>query len=214
VIPDPEPAASILSPNSSEITLYEGESFNFEGVVTGGNEPFDFLWDFGDSGVSSVSEIKAEDIIFQKAGDYDVTFTVKEKNDTSDNDSVTIRVKIISDPKPVASIVSPDSLEIVIGVEESVRFTGDVEGGDEPFIYSWDFGDSGVAGINEIDAGDISLPKAGDYIVTFTVAEKNTPEDTDGISVKITVSPRPDLSPISSSEDVGNTGCFITVAAQ
>jgi hypothetical protein len=60
---------------------------------------------------ADISKLNAENVIFQKPGNYIVTFTVSEADNPSDTDSAFLKVTVIPDSKPAASIISPDSSE-------------------------------------------------------------------------------------------------------
>ena len=82
--------ASIASP-SSNMTIYEGESVNFQGSVEDGNTPFTYSWDFN-SGASDSDREAPGNVTFQTPGVYTVTFSVSDDDDDTDSDSVTITV--------------------------------------------------------------------------------------------------------------------------
>ena len=83
--------ASIASPSSS-LTIYEGESVNFQGSVEDGDAPFGFSWNF-DGGAANSNKEDPGNVIFRNAGVYIVTFTVSDDDNDTDSDSVTITVK-------------------------------------------------------------------------------------------------------------------------
>jgi len=114
------------------MTIYEGESVNFQGSVEDGDAPFTYSWDFDGSASDSDREDPG-DVTFQTPGVYTVTFFVSDDDDDTDSDSVTITVK--PDHSVIASIASPSS-NLTIYEGEPVNFQGSVEDGDAPFTYS------------------------------------------------------------------------------
>ncbi len=158
-------------------------------MVTDGDAPFDFSWDFGESGIAQIREITPGETVFEKPGVYIVTFTATERDNPADTDSATVRVtvnKVVVNTRPVAGIISPVS-DVVADTGDSVSFEGMVTDGDAPFDFSWDFGDSGVVQTDEISPGEVIFDRPGVYIVTFTVTERDNPEDADSATVRVTV---------------------------
>jgi len=198
-----EPAAAILSPDSDTV-ITAGESVSFRGDVTAGNAPFDFSWDFGDSGIEQSDQIIPGETVFENPGVYIVTFTVAERDNPENTDSATVRVtvnEVIVDTRPVATILSPVS-DVVVNAGEPVKLEGAVTSGDEPFAFSWDFGGSGVPQASEMSPGEMPFDRPGVFIVTFTVTERDNPADTDSATVRVTV-----------NEVVVNTGPTATIVS-
>ena len=182
------PAAAILSPVSDTV-ITAGEPVNFEGTVTSGDEPFDFSWDFGDSGVAQISQISPGEMPFDRPGVFIVTFTVTERDNPADTDSATVRVtvnEVVVNTGPTATIVSPAS-DVVVNAGEPVKFEGAITSGDEPSAFSWDFCGSGVAQVSGMSPGEVVFENAGDYVITFTVTERDNPADTDSATIRVTV---------------------------
>jgi len=188
------PDAYISSP-AADMSINEGESVNFQGVVMSGNAPFFYYWNFGGGAVNSNDEDPGQ-ITFQQAGVYTVTFMVSDLDGDSDSNSVTITVnKVIPDLQPKAAIVSPPSI-MTVNEGESVNFQGDVTDGNAPFAYRWDF-DNAAADASVEDPGDVTFESKGTYTVVFKVTDKDG--DTAQASVIITVkSPATDMKPIAS----------------
>ncbi len=185
-VPDTVPDAAIVSP-VSDMTITEGESVTFEGSVTGGNAPFQYLWNFG----GSIPNANVEDpgaVTFHTAGLYAVTFTVTETGKPEDKDTAAVTVTVVKssgDTVPVAAIASPPA-NATINEGESLNFQGSVTGGNAPFTYLWNFG-GGAPNANAEDPGAVTFSTAGTYTVTFTVTESNKVQDTDTAAVTVTV---------------------------
>ncbi|QTA85925.1 PKD domain-containing protein [Desulfonema magnum] len=191
---DTVPTASIPSP-ASDTVISEGDSVYFEGAVVNGNGPFIYSWDFGGGAVDSVSDIPGN-VIFSAAGVYTVTFTVTDNNGDTNSASVQVTVNKVSDETPLtASITSPDS-DSVISEGDSVYFEGAVVNGNEPFIYSWDFGGGAVNSVTKVPGG-MTFSTTGVYTVTFTV--KDNDGDTSSASVQVTVNEVSDDTALTAS---------------
>jgi len=183
-VPDLEPAAEIVSPDS-DMVVFEGESVDFNGSVTGGNAPFMYLWDFGGAAASANVE-DPEPITFSAEGTYTITFTVTEADNEADTDSDSVTVTVKEDNQdsyPIASISSPLS-DMTIKEGGSVNFQGFVIRGNAPFSYSWNFED-GAANAYVQNPGNVSFQTAGVYNAMFTV--KDSDGDIAAASVSVTV---------------------------
>ena len=186
VAEDTIPSVSIMSPPPG-MTIYKGESLDFQGTVSGGNGPFIYSWDF-DGATPDANMEDPGNITFHTEDVYTITFTVSEAYKIQDRDSASVTVTVIrleEDTRPVASIESPLS-DITVYEGESVDFQGTVTNGNAPFIYLWEF-DGAAATSNMEDPGSVTFHNAGDYVITFTVTEADKIEDTDTSSVTITV---------------------------
>ncbi|MGE0083825.1 MAG: PKD domain-containing protein [Desulfococcaceae bacterium] len=181
-IPDTVPEVSIAAfPNSCGIPCI----ICFEAEITGGNPPFICQWNFGDGQANSDCNAVHT---FIAAGNYTVTLTVTDADGDIAEDSVMITVAegetpvTPDDTEPAAEITSP-SADVTIAEGESVLFAGNVQSGNKPFTYHWDFGTAGNS--SEKNPGETAFAEFGEYTVTFTVTDADG--DTDSASVKITV---------------------------
>ncbi|MDM8552728.1 PKD domain-containing protein [Desulfobacterales bacterium HSG2] len=193
-IEDTVPEPSIVSP-LSDMTIYEGESLNFEGLVVDGDMPFTYLWDF--AGVVPNSDLEDPGSVeFTTEGVYKITFTVIDAdNDMGPSDSVTIEViPVPPEPSPPkASIQSPPS-DMTIKPGESLNFQGTVADGNPPFSYSWSF-DGVVENSDAKNPGDVTFPAQGEYRVTFTVTDIDGKVDSDSVMITVKDPDPADLPP-------------------
>jgi hypothetical protein len=72
--------------------VFEGESIQFQGSVTGGLEPYTFNWDFGDG---HTSDEQNPEHTYDDIGTYDVTFTVTDSAAQVAEDDTTATVNEI-----------------------------------------------------------------------------------------------------------------------
>jgi hypothetical protein len=82
--------AFIESP-STDLTINEGKSVNFQGSATGCNAPFTYLWSF-DGGANNSTMKDPENVTFQTAGVYAVIYTVTDNVGDTDGDTVIVTV--------------------------------------------------------------------------------------------------------------------------
>ncbi len=188
---DVYPVAGISSPEA-DITITEGDSVSFEGLVTGGNGPFVYAWDFGSPAIRTSSLEDPGTVVFDTAGVYTVTFTVTDSDGDVSHDTVTITVDSrIIDVEPVAAISSPET-DVTIVAGGSVNLSATVSGGNAPFVHAWNFSDSRMSGYIEEDPGTVVFSQVGVYTVTYTVTDADG--DTSSASRTVAVV-EPDTNP-------------------
>lgn len=172
--------APVLSTN-----IKQGESVNFQGLVSGGAAPLTYVWDFGAGGPSGSSAEDPGSITFANAGSYTVTFTVTDSNNEVQSVTVFVTVdQIVLDITPTAEISSP-AANVTINEGDSIQFEGHVTNGNAPFTYYWNFGTSEISDRFVEDPGSVVFPMAGVYNVTFTVSDHDGDITTDTITVTV-----------------------------
>jgi alpha-tubulin suppressor-like RCC1 family protein len=91
VAEDTKPVASMEKPED-DVEIFEGEAVFFSGSARDGNLPLRYLWDF-QGGARNVKVQNPGEVVFKKAGMYQVVFTVRDDN--GDTDSVSRVVSVI-----------------------------------------------------------------------------------------------------------------------
>jgi alpha-tubulin suppressor-like RCC1 family protein len=178
-------SANILSPSGS-VSINKSESISFYGVATGGTQPYQFEWDFGDGTRSSEQNPTR---IFDSEGQFTIELKVTDSNGAQATESIQVIVnEVITDTEPLASITSPAG-NITINSEDSVVFNGVVTSGDAPFTYHWSFGDGTEA--NTPNPGSHAYTNLSNSLKTFTVTFIVTDNDGDTDSKSLTVTVRP-----------------------
>jgi PKD repeat protein len=139
-----------------------------------GDEPFTYLWDFGDGATSTdTMPVHAYDV----EGSYTVTLEVWNCNGGGyDSHELVVECEVCDPPTNLDMSWTP--LQPGEGVD--VTFSGSASG-DEPLTYAWDFGDGAVgAGITVTHA----YAAAGEYVVALEVSNAcGSAEITDTITV-------------------------------
>lgn len=198
---DTMPQAGIASPAAQQIIVNENESVNFQGVVTSGNAPFTYAWDFG-GGAANVNVEDPGNVTFTTQGVYTVTFTVTDKDGDTASDSVQIMVqKIVGDLD--VTMESP-AANVTINVGEAVNFEAFVIGGTTPYQYLWDFAGV-IQNMTVEDPGLVVFNDAGTYVITITVTDSSG--NSTSASTTITV------KAAAGGSGGGGGGCFISDTA-
>jgi len=85
------------------------------------------------------------------------------------------------DTEPTAVIKSPVGNQTV-NQGQSLLFTGEAQGGNAPFSYSWNFS-GGAINTGTQDAGNVTFYRSGIYPVTFTVIDNDGDRSTATLTV-------------------------------
>ncbi len=192
VEPDTNPTATITSP-SPGVTIVQGESLSFAASVTSGNAPFTHAWNFGNSGVAAQGVEDPGILVFNTIGTFTVTYTVTDKDGDKSSATRTVNVKE-PDTVPVLTMESPVA-NVTIDKGKGVSFSASVNGGNQPFVYVWDFGESGVADKTVEDPGAVTFDTVGTFTVTCTVTDVDG--DSESVNRTVTVV-EPDTNPVAS----------------
>jgi len=91
VAEDTKPVAAMEKPEE-DVEIFEGESVLFRGSARDGNLPLRYRWDFK-GGAKNAKVQNPGEVVFKKAGVYEVVFTVTDDN--GDTDSVKRIVSVI-----------------------------------------------------------------------------------------------------------------------
>ena len=151
----------------------EGEEIDFTGSASGGTEPYDWSWDFGDG---ETSGLQNPDHIYTAAGTYTVTLTVEDDNGDTATDTATVTVEV------AGSIVADAGGPYTALIGETLTLDGSVSGGTSPYTWSWDLGDGDTA---DVEDPTHAYDAEGVYTVTLTVTDDEGLVDTDTATVTI-----------------------------
>jgi hypothetical protein len=130
--------APVINQASSSPTCFGASSGTINTIVTGGTQPYQYLWSNGGSGTSQ-SELTA--------GEY--TFIVIDNAGCQSSIIVTL-----TQPNPISISLATSPTSCSGAPQGSVNAT--VSGGTQPYQYSWSNGSAGTV-INNLSAGQYSL---------------------------------------------------------
>ncbi len=179
-------SANITSPPGN-VSIYEGESVNFQASISEGTSPYTFKWDFG-GGATNSNNQNPGSVIFNTPGTYDVTFQVTDSRNHTGSSSVTI---IVSSPplQPLVAAISSPASNVTINTGQSVNFQGSIAGGSAPYAYQWSINGGSPSSSYVQNPGNVKFNTAGIYTVTFQVTDSSN--QTDSATLRVTVSSTP-----------------------
>src|SRR5215203_4499278 len=192
--PPPPPPTTITKPLTVGIISNGTESvvpatFEFQANLTGGTEPYTYIWNFGDGSEESDEQTVLH--TFEEAGTYNVTLAATDTDNQNAFDSIEITV---NEPPPPTTITEPLTVGIISNGTESVvpatfEFQANLTGGTGPYTISWDFGD----GSEESDEQTVlhTFEEAGTYNVVVTGTDENGQEASDNLEITINEPPPP-----------------------
>jgi PKD repeat protein len=120
-----------ISTESSEVVA--GESFQLYGSDSGGVEPLDWLWTFGDGNSSDEQNTTHT---YNSTGNYTVTLNVTDAKDNSSNTTVEIKVQLV-----VASFLCNSDCS---KPNQTINFNDTSQGFNELVNWSWEFDEATV----------------------------------------------------------------------
>jgi PKD repeat protein len=163
-------------------------TFEFQANLTGGTEPYTYLWDFGDGSEESDEQTVLH--TFEEAGIYNVVVTVTDENGQEASDNLEITVN--EPPPPPTTITEPLTVGIISNSTEGLapatfEFQANLTGGIQPYVINWDFGD----GSEESDEQTVlhTFEEAGTYEVTLTATDTDDQEASDSIEISVEEAP-------------------------
>jgi len=142
----------------------------FESEVSGGLPPYEWHWDFGDG---NTSDVKDPVHIFKKSGNYTITLTVNDSDDSSAQNTI---------------IVTIDQLKVnAYGpyyglVQQPLSFQSSVLGGHPPFSWHWDFRDGNTS---DQQNPEHMFNQSGIYTIEVSVIDNDFYQDDDNTTAII-----------------------------
>jgi PKD repeat protein len=160
-------------------------TFEFQANLTGGTEPYTYVWDFDDD--SEESDEQTVSHTFEEAGTYNITLSVTDTDNQTASDSIEITVEEAA-PSPPTTITEPLTAEIISNGTQGVapatfEFQANLTGGTEPYTISWDFDDDS----EESDEQNVvhTFEEAGTYNITLSVTDSEDQTASDSIEITV-----------------------------
>ena len=160
-------------------------TFEFQANLTGGTEPYTYVWDFDDDSEESNEQTVSH--TFEEAGTYNITLGVTDTDNQTASDSIEITVEEAAPPPPT-TITEPLTAEIISNGTQGVapatfEFQANLTGGTEPYTYVWDFDDDS----EESDEQNVvhTFEEAGTYNITLTVTDSEDQTASDSIEITV-----------------------------
>lgn len=156
------------------VSVDASESFDPEG------DPLTYAWDFGDG---TFGEGVTAAHTYGSAGEFDITLTVTDTREGSDQFSQSVSVAPLPNQAPTASFtVVADELVVAFDASSSTDPDGVIDS------YEWDFGD-GTSG--EGVSADHTYLAEGTYVVKLTVTDGEGATGTDEQTISVSESNDP-----------------------
>ena len=174
-----EPLPLQLSIDADPVTGIAPLNVSFSSFITGGQQPYQYLWDFRDGATSTDAEPVH---VFSSTGKYSVICTVTDINLQTIKDSLEIAVGSANVPAVIAS-ADPVSGYAPL----TVQFEAEISGGNAPVSVSWDFDDGAISQQQNPTHG-FSFPGEYNVIVTVTDADGDFALDSVLITVHLDIS--------------------------
>ncbi|GEM_PF-4173900 len=139
----------------------------FSSVVSGGISPYTYNWSFGD-GITSTNS--APSYIYNTAGNYTITLTVKDSSGLNITNTTIASIN----PVPVIPLTASTGGPYLTIVNTSVQLSSIISGGISPYTYNWSFGN----GANSSQQNPLYVYNVtGNYTLILTV------KDSSGLSI-------------------------------
>jgi PKD repeat protein len=171
----------IVSFTTNVTIIVGGQSVRFMPVVSGGNAPLSWAWDFGDGTPIVTTQATVSHVFATHVGS---PFTVRLTVTDADGDAV-----FDTEPITVMMDLSPDALftanVTTIFKGQSIRFTHTGSNGNTPSSYSWAFGNGTVFSTSENAAWRFTGVTT--YTIRLTVVDVDGDSNTYTYPATITV---------------------------
>ncbi|MBS1158362.1 MAG: domain containing protein, partial [Proteobacteria bacterium] len=168
------PVARIDNPRAN-VTVTQGQTVSFEGtpVDSENNRPFTYLWTFPGGVPSTSTRQDPEEIRFNTAGTFIVSFQVTNARGAV---SLPVTRSITVTPSgqaPLASITAPaGNVSIARGGTVNFQGAGSTSTNRLPLTYNWSFPGGTPASSTAQNPGPVSFNSIGTFTVTFTVTDR------------------------------------------
>lgn len=150
-------------------------SVSFTTTTTGGSTPYSYVWNFGDGTPASSAQAPSHE--YTTPGTYTATVTVTDANGKTDSDQVEVEVETTAIFRVELTANHTSGLAPL-----SVTFASQIQGGESPYTYAWDFGD-GATSTTSLPSHTFNTP--GSYNVELTLTDANGAVATNTVSIEV-----------------------------
>jgi len=168
------PSGTITQP-ASDLTVNTGDTVAFSSSCSDPelDEAVSHLWSFDGAAADATSA--APSILFDAAGEFEVTYTCSDSLGAADLTAATVTITV--NGAPVASIDHP--VEVSLGVGDSLSFSGTCADADGPgdLLHEWQF-DTHLDFAEVEDPGERTFEVPGDFEVAYTCTDELGLSDT------------------------------------
>ena len=177
--------AYAVSITSDKTTINAGQTVTFSVTVTyaatypaaSKSSAFSYAFDFGDGSTDTISAglTATETHTFNTGGSFIVKVVPRETSASAQSqiqeNGYTPAITVI--PPLAASFTFSPSMPTS---GQTVTFTSTVTGGNPPYTFAWDFGDTGTSTLaNPTHVFTTTAPAGADFTVKMTVTDSTTP---------------------------------------
>ena len=165
-------------------SIQTGVSTTFAAIAQGGEPPYAYTWDFGDN---TTAFGQSYDKTYTATGMKAVTLKITDF--AGHTASKTIDVEIKAPVTTLTATISTPADNITIQTGVATTFSAAAGGGEPPYAYTWDFGDSTTAFGQSYDK---TYTTTGAKTVTLVITDFAARTATATIAVMVTAPPTPD----------------------
>jgi PKD repeat protein len=138
-------------------------SVAFASLVSGGQQPYTYLWKFGDNTTSTAQDPSH---VYNSSGLYVASIQVADSPTDGQTDRSSVNITVY--PALTVTVSRPGTAS----PGETVNFTAYPAGGDPPYYFNWTFGTSGSpVGTGSTNFTSHEFPAGGVFNVTVSVTD-------------------------------------------
>ena len=169
-ISNPAPSVLTSSFTYSPSSPNAGQTVSFSASVSGGTQPYNYSWSFGDGSIGTGSTVAHA---YSSVGTFTVILTVTDSGSPQQASTSQQSLTVVNPPPPLTASFpySPSSPQ----TGQTITFTASASGGTPAYVFSWSFGDNSTGTGASVTH---SYSSAGIFVVILTVKDSGSPQQT------------------------------------